>query len=137
MQICLDASAVIDWVLPQGTSQPRALDRFLLSATDVFAPPLIFAEFTATIRRLVHTNSLTAEQGAGFLQDLFALPIILLHNLDLYRRAFSLAGRLGHARAYDTQYLAAAQVTGAILLTADGGMHANANRLGISAQLVK
>ncbi len=46
------------------------------------------------------------------------------------------AQRLGHAKAYDVQYLAVAEMENATLVTVDGGMYENSRVLGIAARLL-
>jgi predicted nucleic acid-binding protein len=137
MRVCLDASAVVDWILPQGAYGVRPLDRFLKAAEEVLAPPLVFAESTSVIRRLAHSGVLTDAEAERSVLDAFNMQIVVVHNPDIYLRALRVATVLGHAKAYDTQYIAVAEATGATLLTSDGGMHANATRLGIPCELLK
>jgi predicted nucleic acid-binding protein len=65
------------------------------------------------------------------------MPVRLVHPFESYPRAFDIARSLGWKKAYDALYLAAAEHEDAELLTADGGMHGAARRLGIRATLVR
>ena len=71
-------------------------------------------------------------QVAGML----TVSIRIVEQPALYPRAFDIARSLGHAKAYDALYLAAAEIENAELLTVDRGMHDAAARLGIPATLV-
>ena len=137
MRICLDASVVVDWVLPQGLQGERPLDGLLTQADETLAPALLYAESTSTIRRLVYLRALTDEQGTGSINRIWSLPVTPVHSEELYLGALRLADRLGHGKAYDTQYIAVAESAGATLITADRGMHTNAQRLGIESVLLE
>ena len=71
-------------------------------------------------------------QMAGML----TVSIRIVEQAALYLRAFDIARSLGHAKAYDALYLAAAEIEDAELLTVDRGMSDAADRLGIPATLV-
>jgi len=57
-------------------------------------------------------------------------------NRSLYTRALDLAARFQLRRAYDTQYLAAAEIEKSGLLTVDRALYQQALELGIKAELL-
>lgn len=65
------------------------------------------------------------------------LPIRIVELARLYPRAFDIARSLGWKKAYDALYLATAEYERAELVTVDHGMLDAAQRLGISAVLVR
>ncbi len=100
------------------------------------APPLLYAETTAVLRRYVHLDRIEHQEAIAALRDLFALPLTVIHNPDLYLRALELARRLGQPKAYDVQYLAVAQLEDSTLVTLDRDLYRNALTLGVDAQLL-
>ena len=138
MTFCVDASAVIPLLLPLPTS-PN-VRQFWVDALDsdahLVAPPLVFAETTSVIRRYVYLGTLLHEEAAAALRYLLRLPISAVHSPDVYLRALDLARRLGHAKAYDVQYLAVAQIQECPIVTVDRGLHEAARTLGVATRLV-
>ena len=138
MALCLDASAVVAALLPRPPSPAAAvLIREAIQAGErLVAPPLLYAETTAVLRRYVHTGAITHGEAVAALQDVFRLPISALHRAGVYLRALELARELGHARAYDVQYLAVAEIETCPVITLDRGLHQSARTLGIASRLI-
>ena len=61
---------------------------------------------------------------------------MLVMNRSIYGRPLDLATRFQLRRAYDTQYLAAAEIERSELLTVDRAMYQHALELGIGAELL-
>ena len=138
MAICLDASVVVAALLPRPPSP--AASRFLKDRVDererLVAPPLLLAETTSVLRRHVHLGAIQHGEAIAALQDILALPIEILGPPRLYLMSLELAQRLGHARAYDVQYLAVAEYQGCPVVTLDQGLYESARTLGIAARLL-
>jgi predicted nucleic acid-binding protein len=134
--ICLDASVVVNWLLPEADSDEDSFDALLAGADQIVAPPLLFAETTSVLARFAYLGRLDYEEVSDALRNLFSVAISLSHQLDVCQRAVEIARELGHKRAYDAQYLAVAELAGATLVTSDGPMYSSATRLSISASLV-
>ncbi len=139
MTFCVDASVVIPLLLPLPSS--REVRRFwiesLESAARLVAPPLLFAETTSVVRRYVYLGAVLHGEALAALGGLFTLSISPIYRQDVYLRALELARRLGHAKAYDVQYLAVAELEGAPLVTLDRGMYEGSRSLGVPARLLK
>ena len=138
MAYCLDASVVLNWLLPQRSTQ--AVHEFIVDCLRkrerLLAPPLLFSESTSVLRRYVYNGALLNDEAAAALRDLLALPLSTVHQPQVYLSALRLAQILGHAKAYDVQYVAVADNQQATLATCDRGMYQSALSLGISAQLL-
>lgn len=138
MAYCLDASVVLNWLLPQRSTQ--AVHEFIVDCLRkrerLLAPPLLFSESTSVLRRYVYNGALLNDEAAAALRDLLALPLSTVHQPQVYLSALRLAQILGHAKAYDVQYVAVADNQQATLATCDSGMYHSALRLGVSAQLL-
>ena len=102
----------------------------------MFAPGLLWAETASSLREGVYRGVITAQAARDAMNDVLAIPILLVHSPDVYHRALALAEQLGWAKAYDALYLATAEHAHAELLTLDSGLHQAAGRLGIAATLI-
>jgi len=137
VRICIDASVLLNWVLPQAKS-PEFDSSFegLILKHEACAPQLLFAECTSVLRRYVHQRVISHGEASDSLHRLLDLPVMIVQTRRVHEQALDIAEALGHGKAYDAQYLAAARETGALLVTADGGMHTNARRLSIESLLL-
>lgn len=138
MTLCLDASLVLAALLPlpSSLSAKQLLSAGMRSEEPLVAPPLLYAETTSVLRRHVHIGVIHHQEAVTALQDLFALPISPVHDARIHLRALELARRLGHAKAYDVQYLAVAELRDCPIVTLDRGLHESARTLGIPARLL-
>jgi len=138
LPVCVDASAVLAWLLPYERSAHvhRSWLQLLASDEQLLAPPLLLAECTAVIREASFDRVLTSAQAARAVASLVEFPVTLVMNRSLYTRALDLAARFQLRRAYDTQYLAAAEIEKSGLLTVDRALYQQALELGIKAELL-
>ncbi len=119
--VCVDASLAAKWVLPEPDRDiAQALyEEWRAAILEIIGPPLLFAEITNILRRnvvrdvIIPAEALTAEAVFRRLGVRVASPD------DLYREALILAQRFDLPAAYDTQYLAVAQIEGCDFWTAD------------------
>jgi predicted nucleic acid-binding protein len=113
--IVLDASVVVD-LLIRPTAETAALRSRIGAAPIVYAPHLMDAEVTNTLRRyLLHgrINHIAARWAIARLAD---MRVHWWPHQSLLERALELRDQLS---AYDAIYVAMAEVTGATLLTRD------------------
>ncbi len=137
-RFCVDASAVVAWLIP-GQRTPiieETWTRLRRGEDFLTAPPLLYAECTSVLREQVG-EVLTHGDALAMVEDLFELPISALGELRLYLRALELAEGLQRKKAYDMQYLAAAELQRAELLTLDRGLFEAASQLGVPARLLR
>lgn len=87
------------------------------------APRLLVSEASAVIRRYVYVGDLTFERGMQTIENLLAFDLLLYHDDDLIRGAYSLANELNTPRSYDTQYLALAERLECDFWTTDRKFH--------------
>jgi predicted nucleic acid-binding protein len=135
---CLDASAVIAFLIPLSASHgiARVWEDILMSGERLVAPHLLYSESTSVVRRYVYAGAISHEEAQAALQRLLRLPISPMHSREIYLRALEFAHRRGHAKAYDVQYMAVAQMENAVLVTVDRGMYENARVFDIPARLL-
>ena len=121
MSVCVDASVLIHWLVPQQL-EPTAyelMDGWIEDGEEIVGPALLLSEVVSVLRRQVHRGVLDAEDADRMVWLVLRLGIRRVDNVMLYRRAYEIATRYGHSRAYDAHYVAAAEQEGCQLWTAD------------------
>jgi predicted nucleic acid-binding protein len=126
--IVLDASALLEALLPTGTSV--ALQSRLFAPGETWhAPHLLDAEFAQGIRRHSMAGSISREQAEAAFADYANLFIHRHLHGPLLRRVWALRNNL---TAYDGIYVALAETLNATLLTRDKRL---ANAAGHTARV--
>jgi predicted nucleic acid-binding protein len=137
-QYAIDASTVLASVLRE--THTRAARAFLGDLTvndELLGPGLLLAECTSNLRELIFDGALTPSEGRGLLERILSLGIHAITALEHNRAALQIADDRRSRKAYDAHYLAAAAMTGAELVTIDGGMYQGAVELRIAARLLR
>ena len=118
---CLDANLVLAWLLPMQSSSAADLARteLLEGRFTLKAPPLLFVEVPSVIRARVYSRRLSIEVGNAAFEAFCDLGIESFHDDNLHIRAWQLAVELAMPKAYDAQYLAAAELLDCDLWTMD------------------
>lgn len=128
--IVLDASAAIDWLL--GTPAGIELDRRMDSPSEsVHVPHVLDLEVVQALRRFVQEGSLSTDRAENALQDLMDARFVRYPHLELLPTIWQLRHNL---TAYDTAYIALAEVLDAPLITRDRRM-ASAPSLKVRIEL--
>jgi predicted nucleic acid-binding protein len=86
---------------------------------ELLAPTLLRSQTLSALHEAVHRGEITADAALDRLARIRALPIRLLGDAVLRRRAWDLAERLGWAETYDAEYLALAQLQADAFVTLD------------------
>jgi predicted nucleic acid-binding protein len=86
---------------------------------ELLAPTLLRSQTLSTLHEAVHRGEIPADVARDRLQRVNALPIRLLGDAVLRRRAWDLAEQLGWAETYDAEYVALTQLQGDALVTTD------------------
>lgn len=107
------------------------------SGERLVAPPLLLAESTSVLRRYVFTEALEHAEAVAALRLLLGMPIEIEENAVVYQDALDFANRLGHAKGYDTQYLAVARLHDCPVVTCDRGLATVAQTLKLKARLLR
>ena len=115
--LAIDASALL-LGLTDESADGRAV-RTRLADEDLLAPDLIDLEFASAIRRFVRSGSMSARRAHNTLQDLADLSLTRISHRQLVSRCWELRENLS---IYDGAYVAAAEASQAVLLTADRRM---------------
>jgi predicted nucleic acid-binding protein len=76
----------------------------------------------SVLHQAVHAGELAPEVALERLTHIWGMPIRLLGDAVLRRRAWDLAGRLGWAETYQAEYVALAQLQADALVTLDSDL---------------
>lgn len=121
-RIVIDAGIGIGTVLPvlSTINVFARFTRWRQQQTPIYAPSFWLVETTSVIRRYVHADMLTVQEGETAIDDLLNLGIDLVAIQPAHcREAFALAEKLNQSKAYDSFYLAIATELDAHLYTTD------------------
>jgi predicted nucleic acid-binding protein len=106
----IDASAVIHLV---------TADIQVSTAHELLAPTLLRSQTLSLLHEAVQRGEIPADVARDRLERIWKLPIRLLGDAVLRRRAWELADRLGWASTYDAEYVALTQLQADTLITLD------------------
>lgn len=113
--IVVDASVLATALADDGDDGDRARRR--LRGEELCAPELIVLEVASVLRRHVQSRAFEPRRAALALGDLEDLPIALVAHRSLLPRVWALRENL---TPYDASYVALAEATASVLVTADG-----------------
>lgn len=86
---------------------------------ELLAPTLLRSQVLTALHEAVHRGELTADVARDRLARVGRLPIRLLGDAVLRRRAWEVADQLGWASTYDAEYVALTQLQADALVTLD------------------
>jgi predicted nucleic acid-binding protein len=110
MKFVVDTSAVLHIV--SGEVKVSAKHKLL-------APTLLRSQTLSTLHEAVHRGELTPDVAREQLARIAKLPIRLLGDAVLRRRAWEIADRLGWDSTYDAEYVALTQLQADAFVTLD------------------
>jgi predicted nucleic acid-binding protein len=96
---------------------------------ELLAPTLVRSQVLSVLHEAVHRGELPAEVASDRLARVARIPIRLLGDAVLRRRAWKLADELGWASTYDAEYLALTQLQGDAFITLDEDLARSAERV--------
>jgi predicted nucleic acid-binding protein len=109
-RIVLDAGAVLH----------LAADEIVASKShQLLAPTLLRSQVLSLMHEAVHRGDLAADVARERLARVNRMPIRLLGDAVLRRRAWEIADRLGWASTYDAEYVALTQLQADAFVTLD------------------
>ncbi|MFN2519431.1 MAG: type II toxin-antitoxin system VapC family toxin [Candidatus Limnocylindria bacterium] len=77
---------------------------------ELLAPTLLRSQALSAMHQAVHAGEIPRDIALEQLARIWAIPIRLLGDAVLRRRAFDIAERLGWSETYDAEYLALTQL---------------------------
>ena len=86
---------------------------------ELLAPALLRSQTLSALHEAMHRGEIPPDVALDRLNRIWALPIRLLGDAVLRRRAWDLAERLGWAETYDAEYVALTQLQADALVTLD------------------
>jgi predicted nucleic acid-binding protein len=133
--VCPDSSILVDALTNFDESLAAELHSWIFSSVAMIAPDLIHYEFTHVLAKHVRNRRVSLDQASDVMEALFSLPIELIDDDDLHRIALSHALMNPGLSGYDAQFVAVSERFGAELWTADKGLAAVSQRLGVATRL--
>jgi predicted nucleic acid-binding protein len=131
-RLVVDSSVVIKWSVPEVHSADAL--RYLDPDLERDAPELLLAEISNILWKKVGRNELTREQAEGIAADVGQADFTIHPMGPMFGRALQIALE-SRRSAYDSMYLALAEVLSTRLVTADRRLY-NALQNGPFAGLV-
>jgi predicted nucleic acid-binding protein len=86
---------------------------------ELLAPTLLRSQTLSVLHEAVHRREIPADVALERLERIWAMPIRLLGDAVLRRKAWKLADELGWAETYDAEYVALTQLQADALVTLD------------------
>src|SRR5438132_9170086 len=86
---------------------------------ELLAPTLLRSQTLSALHEAVHAGEMPADAALDRLARIWAMPIRLLGDAVLRRKAWELAERLGWAETYDAEYVALTQLQADAFVTLD------------------
>ncbi|HEX5036731.1 MAG TPA: type II toxin-antitoxin system VapC family toxin [bacterium] len=121
MKICVDASLVLKWLVPEeGSEKALALyKKWEDQGVSFLAPGLIDHEIGTTLRQKV-LRGLLHPDDFYMVNDFYKrLNILLLHPVDLIPKSLAIAATISQPTIYDVSYLLLAKEQNIDFVTAD------------------
>ena len=120
-RICIDASLVLLWLIPQKHSQQAEdiWESWRGKKVELIAPPLILAEVTSILRKRVFHGQISPEIGEELFKIFCDLNFRVVYSDDLHVEAWDLAKIFNLPKVYDMHYVALAKMEECELWTGD------------------
>lgn len=132
MRYSPDASVLLAWLLREDRSpQVREFWTGLTTDDEIVAAMLLLPECTSVLREKAAIGELQHGECQQLVGEMLELPVAVSAARGQFSRAVEMAERTGRVKAYDMQYLAAAEVESCTIVTIDGGMRQAAIEFGL------
>ena len=134
--VCVDASLAIAWLFdePYSENADALRQEWREHGVQMVGPPMFHAEVTSAIRQHVYFKRILPEEGEEAFSIYLDIPIRIIDEPEVYRKAWELAKKFNLPVCYDMQYLAVAELEDCELWTADSRL---ANSLKGKAKRVR
>ena len=102
---------------------------------ELLAPTLLRSQTLSALHEAAHKGEIEPDVALDLLNRIWAMPIRLLGDAVLRRRAFALAEQLGWAETYDAEYLALTQLQADAFVTLDAELARRAEGIVATAPI--
>lgn len=121
VEICVDASLVIAWILPEEFSDEAfALkERWGGEGVELVAPAMLVSEVPSTLRQAVYRGRILAVEGDESFTAFLEMPIRIVQPDNLLSRAWEIGKVVNAPRLYDAFYVGLADIQDCEFWTAD------------------
>jgi len=133
---CLDANIVIAWLFEQEIDAVNAFFTSLNQGDQLSASALLYPEVVSNIREAAFEREISTDTATAMIDEFLGLNIVALHSQTISRRAYELAVRFQHKKAYDDHYVAAAEASRSIMITRDRGLRHAATQIGVPVRFL-
>jgi predicted nucleic acid-binding protein len=89
---------------------------------ELLAPTLLRSQTLSSVHEAVHAGEISSDVALDRLTRIWAMPIRLLGDAVLRRRAWEVAEQLGWAATYDAEYVALTQLQADAFVTLDAAL---------------
>ncbi len=120
-KVCVDASLVIAWLLPEELSDKA----FALKArwdgqgVEFIAPALLASEVPSALRQAVHRRRIPIDEADEAFAAFLQMPISIIQPDDLLSRTWEIGKAVNAPRLYDAYYVGLSDIEDCELWTAD------------------
>ncbi len=120
-EVCVDASLVIAWFLPEEFSDDAfALkERWDAEGVELVAPVMLASEVPSTLRQAVYRGRILAGEGDEAFAAFLEIPIRIIQPENLLSHAWEIGKAVNAPRLYDAFYIGLADIQDCELWTAD------------------
>jgi predicted nucleic acid-binding protein len=105
------------------------------SEHELLAPTLLRSQTLSALHEAVHRGELEPDVARDRLERIWKMPIRLLGDAVLRRRAWKLADQLGWASTYDAEYVALTQLQADAFVTLDAELARSVERIVETASI--
>jgi predicted nucleic acid-binding protein len=105
------------------------------AAHELLAPTLLRSQTLSVLHEAVHRGEIPADVARDRLARIGRMPIRLLGDAVLRRRAWDLADRLGWASTYNAEYVALTQLQADALVTLDAELASSVEGIVATASI--
>jgi predicted nucleic acid-binding protein len=92
------------------------------AAHELLAPTLLRSQTLSVLHESVHAGEIASDAALDLLTRIWGMPIRLLGDAVLRRRAWDLAEQLGWSETYDAEYVALTQLQADAFVTLDADL---------------
>ena len=135
--VCVDASLALAWLFADTHNEQAdgLWEEWALGNVELVAPPMFHAEVISSIRKRVFFKDILPGDGERLFAVYSEIPVRIIAEREIYRRAWQLAKKYNLPVCYDMQYLAVAELMDCALWTLDRKL-VNAARSNSRVKLV-